>query len=184
MIGIQVVFAPIPTFFVTLTNGLLFGWAWGAALSWSSSMIGATACFWIARSLGRPVVQNLVGGSKALEVSDLFFERYGNKAVLISRLLPFVSFRVVSYGAGLTPVKFWQFLLATGIGQLPATLLYSYLGGQLSQSVKVLFWVFSITAAIFVIGWTLGPRVIQRLRNRSAQTVSEAAPQDAEAERV
>lgn len=117
----QAVIAPLPAFVLTFTNGLLFGWGWGTLLSWSSAMLGAALCFWIARVLGRPVVERLVGGSKALAVSDLFFARYGNRAILIARLLPFVSFDLISYGAGLTPVSFWRFLVATGIGQLPAT---------------------------------------------------------------
>jgi uncharacterized membrane protein YdjX (TVP38/TMEM64 family) len=153
---------------VTFTNGLLFGWVWGTLLSWSSAMLGAALCFWIARALGRPVVEKLVGGTKALEVSDLFFDRYGNHAILISRLLPFVSFDIISYGAGLTPVSFGKFLLATGIGQLPATVIYSYLGQNLTGSVQVLFWVFSITAAIFVLGWTVSPFVLKRVRAHRA----------------
>ncbi|THF62646.1 TVP38/TMEM64 family protein [Pseudothauera rhizosphaerae] len=161
----QSVIAPLPAFVVTFTNGLLFGWVWGTVLSWSSAMLGAALCFWIARALGRPVVERLVGGTRALEVSDVFFARYGNRAILISRLLPFVSFDIISYGAGLTPVSFWKFLVATGIGQLPATVIYSYLGQNLTGSVQVLFWVFSITAAIFVLGWTIGPVVVRRIRN-------------------
>jgi uncharacterized membrane protein YdjX (TVP38/TMEM64 family) len=161
----QAVIAPLPAFVVTFTNGLLFGWVWGTVLSWSSAMLGAALCFWVARALGRPVVERLVGGTHALDVSDVFFARYGSRAIIISRLLPFVSFDIISYGAGLTPVSFWKFLIATGIGQLPATVLYSYLGQNLTGSVKVLFWVFSITAAIFVLGWTVGPLVMKRLRN-------------------
>ena len=127
-------------------------------------MVGAWVCFWIARSLGRPVVERLVGGSHALEVSDLFFDRWGPQAILVCRLLPFVSFDLISYAAGLTPVSQRRFLLATGVGQMPATLLYAYLGQHLSGSVQVLFWVFSATMALFVVGAAVGPRVIRRLR--------------------
>lgn len=179
----QSVVAPLPAFVITFTNGLLFGWVWGALLSWSSAMLGAVICFWIARTLGRPVVEKLAGGTKSLEVSDLFFERYGNKAILISRLLPFVSFDIISYGAGLTPVNFWKFLIATGIGQLPATLLYSYLGQNLTGSVKVLFWVFSITAAVFVLGWAIGPKVIQRIRRQTGHIETNDATPVTETER-
>lgn len=159
----QAVVAPLPAFVLTFTNGLMFGWVWGTLLSWASAMMGAALCFWIARSLGRPVVERLVGGSKALEVSDMFFSRYGSRAILVSRLLPFISFDIISYGAGLTPVSFWKFLLATGIGQLPATLIYSYLGQNLTGSAQALFWVFSITTAIFILGWTLGPVILKRI---------------------
>lgn len=160
---LQSVIAPLPAFVLTFTNGLLFGWVLGAALSWASAMLGAATCFWIARVLGRPVVERLVGGTNALEVADLFFARYGRRAILLSRLLPFVSFDLISYGAGLTPTAFRAFMVATGLGQLPATLLYSYLGENLAGSVRVLFWVFSITAAILLGVWTVRPHFLRRL---------------------
>jgi uncharacterized membrane protein YdjX (TVP38/TMEM64 family) len=175
MVLLQVFLLPIPTFFVTLTNGLLFGWALGAALSWSSSIVGAAICYWIARSLGRPVVERLTGGAHGMEVLDLFFSRYGNRAVLIARLLPFLSFRVVSYGIGLTPVRVISFLVATGIGQLPATLAYSFMGQNLTGSVKVLFWILSIMLAIFVLGWIVGPGFLRRLRAKDPEPTLESS---------
>lgn len=178
MIAVQVAFLPIPTFFITFANGLLFGWLGGSALSWSSSMIGAALCFWIARSLGRPVIQKFFSESNALEVADLFFIRYGNKAVLTARLLPFVSFRAVSYGAGITTIGFWHFLAATAIGQLPGTLLYSYLGGQLTQSAKFLFWAVSITLAVAIIGTVVGPLFLKRLQRVAQPSEAVGAEQD------
>ena len=47
-----------------------------------------------------------------------------------------MSFDLVSYFAGLTPVGFWKFFLATGLGQLPATIIYSYAGGTLSKGAQ------------------------------------------------
>jgi uncharacterized membrane protein YdjX (TVP38/TMEM64 family) len=129
---LQAVVAPLPAFVVTFANGLLFGWAWGALLSWASAMIGAALCFWIARALGRPAVERLVGSAAALDGADRFFVRHGKRAILLARLLPFVPFDAVSYGAGLTSTGFWPFVVATGLGQMPATLLYSYLGGRIS----------------------------------------------------
>lgn len=172
----QSVAAPLPAFVVTFANGLLFGWMWGALLSWSSAMLGAVLCYWIARSLGRPVAEKLVGGSKALETWDVFFERYGVRAILVSRLLPFVSFDIVSYGAGLTSISVWNFLWTTGLGQLPATLLYSYLGQNLTGSIKVLFWVFSITVAIFVIGSAVGPHIVRKIRAANARKAAASLP--------
>lgn len=176
----QSVVAPLPAFVITFTNGLLFGWMWGALLSWSSAMAGAAVCFYIARFLGRPVVERLVGGTRALSVSDLFFDRYGDKTVLIARLLPFVSFDIISYGAGLTSIGFWPFFIATGIGQLPATLVYSYLGQNLTGSVKVLFWVFSITIVLFVAGAAMRPLFMRRLRASSATADDAVLEADAE----
>ena len=34
-------------------------------------------------------------------------------------------------------MKFWPFFIATGIGQLPATIVYSYVGGMLTGGAKL-----------------------------------------------
>ena len=148
----QSVIAPLPAFLITFANGLLFGVWWGAALSWSSAMLGAALCFFIARALGRPVIVKLLSET-AVNTSDRFFQRYGRHAVLIARLVPVISFDVISYGSGLTSMRFLGFAVATGIGQLPATLLYSYLGDRVSGSIKALFWGFGIVIAVSIIIW-------------------------------
>ncbi len=132
---LQSVAAPLPAFIITFANAGLFGWLKGAALSWTSAMAGAALCFYIARFLGRDVVEKLTS-KYALESVDTFFEQYGKYAILVARLLPFVSFDIVSYAAGLTSMSFWSFFIATGIGQLPATLIYSYIGSMLTGTTR------------------------------------------------
>ena len=131
----QSVAAPLPAFLITFANASLFGWIKGALLSWTSAMAGATLCFYIARFLGRGAVEKLTG-KFALKSIDGFFEKYGEYTILITRLLPFISFDIVSYAAGLTSMSFWSFFWATGLGQLPATIVYSYVGGMLTGGVK------------------------------------------------
>lgn len=134
---LQSVAAPLPAFLLTFANANLFGWWQGAILSWTSAMAGAAMCFYIARVLGRDVVAKIT--SKAgVEQIDEFFEKYGKNAILICRLLPFVSFDYVSFAAGLTSMSFGSFMVATGIGQLPATLIYSYVGSMLTGGAKVM----------------------------------------------
>lgn len=158
----QSVIAPLPAFVVTFTNGLLFGAWWGTLLSWSSAMAGAAICFYISKIYGRPAVEKLVG-KKSLEYADKFFDRYGEHAILIARLLPIVSFDVISYGAGLTSMRFWPFFIATGIGQLPATIIYSYLGERMTGTVKVVFWVFIVVTVLLVLGAALKARFEKRI---------------------
>lgn len=133
---LQSVAAPLPAFLITFANANLFGWWKGAILSWTSAMAGAALCFFIARILGRDVVEKL--NSKAgLKQIDEFFERHGRMSILIARLLPFISFDIVSYAAGLTSMSFGSFFLATGLGQLPATIVYSFVGGMLTGGAKL-----------------------------------------------
>lgn len=135
---LQSLISPIPAFFITLSNAAIWGWWKGAILSWTSSMVGAAMCFYIARIIGRDIVVKL-NSNAALENIEQFFEKYGANAIIIARLLPFIPFDIVSYFSGLTPIGFWKFFIATGIGQLPATIVYSYAGGQLTGGAQGLF---------------------------------------------
>lgn len=151
---LQSIAAPLPAFLITFANANLFGWWQGAILSWSSAMAGAAVCFFIARILGRDVAEKLT--SKAgLKQIDTFFEKYGKNTILICRLLPFISFDIVSYAAGLTSMSFGAFFLATGLGQLPATIVYSYVGGMLTGGAKMfvtgLMLLFALSALIVLI---------------------------------
>ena len=165
---LQSVVAPLPAFLITFANAALFGFWKGALLSWSSAMVGAALCFFIARSLGREAVEKLTSKG-ALKNIDDFFKRHGKQSILIARLLPFISFDIVSYAAGLSSVSFLGFWVATGLGQLPATLVYSYVGGFLTGGAKLLVTGLLILFALaFLIG--LGKQIYtERQKNREKQ---------------
>ncbi len=149
----QSVAAPLPAFLITFANAAIFGWWKGALLSWISSMTGAALCFYIGRILGRDAVEKLTS-KYAMASVDGFFEKYGKHTILVCRLLPFVSFDFISYAAGLTSMGFLEFIVATGIGQLPATVVYSYIGGMLTGGaqmiVTALLILFAITVLVFM----------------------------------
>lgn len=151
---LQSIAAPLPAFLLTFANANLFGWWKGAILSWSSAMAGAAVCFFIARILGRDVVEKLTSKAGLKQIDD-FFEKHGRMSILIARLLPFISFDIVSYAAGLTSMSFGSFFIATGIGQLPATIIYSYVGSMLTGGAKMfvtgLLLLFAISALIVLL---------------------------------
>ncbi|MHB8128016.1 MAG: TVP38/TMEM64 family protein [Mobilitalea sp.] len=140
--------APLPAFLITFANAAIYGWVGGAALSWTSSMVGAAACFGIAKLYGRNTVSKLTGKT-ALASVDSFFDKFGAKSIVVARLLPFMPFDIVSYAAGLTSMKFWPFFLATGLGQLPATIIYSYAGKMLGGGAKTFIYGLFIVFALF-----------------------------------
>ena len=173
----QSVIAPLPAFLITIANANLFGWWQGAILSWTSAMAGAALCFWIARVVGREAVEKLAGKNGIRQMEE-FFQRHGTQSVLIARLLPFVSFDWVSYFAGLTSMRFWSFFLATGLGQLPATIVYSYVGGMLTGGAKLLMTGLLILFALAILV------VVVRLVYTETQTKKGAAQAAASAEQA
>lgn len=146
----QSIAAPLPAFLITFANAAVFGWWQGAILSWSSAMVGSIVCFYIARIAGRDAVEKLTS-KFAISSIDQYFERYGKHTILICRLLPFVSFDFVSYAAGLTSMGIVPFIIATGVGQLPATIVYSYVGGMLTGSAQMVVTALLIIFALFTL---------------------------------
>lgn len=129
--------APLPAFLLAFANAAMFGFWKGFLLTYISSLVAAAICFFIGRVFGRDAVIRLVSKTGLTGVEE-FFDRHGRLSVLIARLLPFISFDIVSYAAGLTSMSLWPFLLATAIGELPATVVYCYVGGMLTGGAKLL----------------------------------------------
>jgi uncharacterized membrane protein YdjX (TVP38/TMEM64 family) len=144
---LQALVAPVPSFLITFANGLAFGVFWGWMLSLFGHVLAAAVCFWISRSLGRVPVEVLVGKT-GLQSADRWFARWGMYAVFVGRLVPGVAFDVISYAAGLTRMKFRNFLIATALGIFPQTFLYSYLGRQAPEYVAL----FMVTSTLVVAG--------------------------------
>lgn len=162
---ISVLIAPLPAFVPTFANGLLFGAFWGGLLSWSSALLGATLCFYMSRGFGRPVVEKMVS-KKALDWMDRFFKNYGIHSIIIARVVPIVSYGIVSYAAGLTSMRLRTYLIGTAIGQTPATILYSYLGEHATESMWILFWAFVLVICMVMLGSVLKPWIEKRMRKK------------------
>jgi uncharacterized membrane protein YdjX (TVP38/TMEM64 family) len=144
---LQALVAPVPSFLITFANGLAFGVFWGWMLSLFGHVLAAAVCFWISRSLGRVPVEVLVGKT-GLQSADRWFARWGMYAVFVGRLVPGIAFDVISYAAGLTRMRFRNFIVATALGIFPQTFLYSYLGRQAPEYVVL----FMTTSALVVAG--------------------------------
>ena len=71
-------------------------------------------------------------------------------------------------------MKFWPFFWATGLGQLPATLIYSYVGGMLSGGAKTfvtgLLILFSLTVIAFMVKKMWGDKALNTTTNTQGET--------------
>jgi len=83
-------------------------------------------------------------------------------AVFASRLIPFISFDAVSYVAGLTPLSFWRFALATLLGVMPISFVLAFFGDEFVSSGPAGM----IAIAALIGGMTLLPIGLRLLWNR------------------
>ena len=98
---------------------------------WFSTVLGACLCFLLSKTFGKRFAQKIVGNS--IHKAEDFFQKYGLHAMFLVRMMPFVPFDAVSYGAPLVGVPFRRFLLATTVGIIPSIFAYSYLGTLIAE---------------------------------------------------
>lgn len=158
---LQAIISPIPAFALSIANGLVFGAFWGTVLSLAGRAAAATLCFYLARALGQDAMESLVG-AKAARRSERWLEQWGVQAVLLTRLIPFFSFDLVSYAAGLSRLRFDRFILATVIGEIPAAVLYSWVGARAPDHIWILLLA---NGAVFLAAVTVSYWLKRRRRN-------------------
>lgn len=159
----------IPGTLLTALGAALFGAYWGFLYVWIGAMTGATAAFWIGRTLGREFAASLIGDR--LKKYDDAIERNGFATVLYLRLVYF-PFTPMNFAMGLTKVRFWDYLWGTGLGILVGTFILTFLVGTLKKiwatgrweelvSFRVFFSVGLFAFSLFI------PKIIKRFRNES-----------------
>jgi len=125
-IGATVLFVPGSA--LTLGAGAIFGVAWGAVYVSIGSTVGATAAFLVGRYLARNLIARKIGDNARFDAIDNAVASEGWKIVLLTRLSPVFPFTLLNYAFGLTRIKLGHYVFASGIGMMPGTVMYVYLG--------------------------------------------------------
>jgi len=144
-----IVFSPLPSAPIALASGVLFGHGWGTLYIVVGAQLGAMTAFLIARLFGYPLlrrwlgpgldqmllVNRSAGTSGFSRMTRTIGSQNGLMAIVLgSRLMPFLSFDLVSYAAGLTPLTFPRFVLATLIGVIPISFLLAHFGAEMTMA--------------------------------------------------
>jgi uncharacterized membrane protein YdjX (TVP38/TMEM64 family) len=156
---------PIPGPPLFVIAGAIFGPFLGTVYAVAGSLTGALVAFLVGRFLGRDFVESLVG--KQVVICCECSEGLLTKIIFFSRLLPLISFDVVSYGAGLTRMSLRSFALATLLGSLPMTFIYHSFGSVLAvSSTTALILGLVIVAILFALPYLADRWDIKRFRPR------------------
>ncbi|UCD89537.1 MAG: TVP38/TMEM64 family protein [Desulfobacterales bacterium] len=158
----------------TLLTGLgaaIFGAYWGFLYVWIGAMFGASAAFYIGRTLGRDFAASLIGDR--LKKYDDAIERNGFATVLYLRLIYF-PFTPMNFGMGLTKVHFKDYVFGTGLGIIVGTFIFTFFIGTLKDvwasgnwgeliSFKVFF-----SIGLFIFSFFI-PKIIKKIKGEEAQ---------------
>lgn len=123
----------VPGSLLTLSGGFLFGLAAGSLYVSIGSTLGATLTFLVGRHLVRGWIIEKLGSNLKFRAIDEAVAREGWRIVLLVRLCPIFPFPVTNYGFGITRVSLKEYVLATWVGMLPATVVLVYIGSLASS---------------------------------------------------
>ncbi len=176
-IALENLFPPLPSEVIlplagfTAAQGTLVLWH---VLIWTTvgSVVGAVLLYGLGAWLGRDRLRNIVDRMPLVKLEDVdkaedWFNRHGDWAVLIGRLIPIVR-SLISIPAGVERMPLWRFVAFTTLGSAVwNTLLVGagYLLGEQWHIVEESVGVFQnvvIVAVVLLVAWWL----VKTLRNR------------------
>jgi membrane protein DedA with SNARE-associated domain len=100
------------------------------------NVVGSILAYYVGVRGGRPFVERygpyILISRHDLEVADRWFARYGEAAVLISRMLPVIR-TFISLPAGVARMNFGRFVVFTFVGALPWCFLLAFIGLKLGE---------------------------------------------------
>jgi uncharacterized membrane protein YdjX (TVP38/TMEM64 family) len=181
----------VPGTILTLAAGFVFGLALGAPLVSAGSLLGATAAFLIGRFYLGGWVERRIARSLRLQALAAVTRHDGFTIVLLARLSPLLPYNVLNYMFGLSAVRFRDYILASWIGMLPATLVYVYIGSLTKTFVASTgggleaVWprrVLLVTGLFATVGFAalISRRATRELRDRLATEERAAAERSAQ----
>ena len=102
-------------------------------------LIGSIVAYWVGYWGGRSFIERygkyILITKHDLNSADRFFNKYGDRAIFISRLLPIVR-TFISLPAGISRMKFGKFCLYTFAGSVPWCLALAWVGRILGENWK------------------------------------------------
>lgn len=147
---------------MTTLGGMLFGFLFGTTYAVISATLGAIASFLLVRYFFGTWLQVLY--ETALKNFNAHITRYGTEYLLLVHFIPIIPFFVINILAGLTKISTFTFIWTTFLGIIPSSLLYAYMGSQLTvvQNMRDLISYPVIIGFSVLILFTLIPMIYKR----------------------
>ncbi len=131
----------IPVGIMSLAGGLAFGKWLGTIYILLGATLGASLSFMIARYFGRQFIESFSWLHKGkIKQFDDGIEKNGFRMMLFMRLIPLFQYDAVNFGAGLSKIKFRDYVLASFIGMVPGGFINAMLGSSLENIISVQFF--------------------------------------------
>src|SRR5437763_304768 len=128
----------VPGILLTLAAGAIFGLVRGVVLVSVASVLGASAAFFVGRTLARGWTERRIAAWPKFRALDGALAARGFWIVLLTRLSPLFPFNLLNYAYGATAVRPRDYITGSWLGMLPATVLYVYAGSAAASLAQAL----------------------------------------------
>ena len=132
VIMLSVVISQIPGAPLAVVAGAIWDPFWAGVYTIAGGFGGALIAYGLGKLIGPSLIKTLTG--KTFSLSTDHGTTYLGWLIFASRLLPILSFDLVSYGAGMARLSFPVYACATFFGMIPSTLLLTYMGDNFQLS--------------------------------------------------
>lgn len=142
MMAIESACIPLPSEIIMPFSGYLVSQGrfnlWGVAFFGAMGcVLGSALAYWVGYYGGRTMAEKygkyILVTKHDLDIADNFFQKYGNTAVFLSRLLPVVR-TFISFPAGIARMNFSKFIVYTFFGSLPFCYFLAYIGKVMGEN--------------------------------------------------
>ncbi|AHF05752.1 hypothetical protein DESME_00490 [Desulfitobacterium metallireducens DSM 15288] len=160
----QVVIATIPGEVVQIAGGYIYGVWLGTLYLVIGVIIGSIIVFYASRLLGYPLIKVFVRQDKLTLLYSLIRNQKADLALFILFLVPGLPKDILSYIAGLTPVKPLRFFVIATLGRSPALFVSAYIGSNLHAKNYLAAVILSSIAIILIfVGFLYKDRFITKI---------------------
>ena len=164
---LQVVVAFIPGEPVEVLGGLLYGPWGGFALCMAGIFVGQALVFALVRRFGLPFAALFF---ERKQIEEFAFLKKSSRLEEVTFLLYFIPGTpkdILCYVAGLTPIRFANFMMISGVARIPSVLSSTFAGGNLSEgNLTATLWIFGIFGALSAIGFFVHHQLMKRLKRK------------------
>ena len=159
----------LPSTPLNLSGGAIFGAWWGTLWTSIAAAIAAVVAFAFTRTVGWELVAQKLAGR--WEAMDAEMRQGGLFYMFAIRLLPIIPYGLVNFAAGLTAIRFRDYLVGTILGTVPGVLPFVMLGSGLQAIASG--DIFPLMCALVLTGMLVGGATWYRRRRRSPQPALE-----------
>lgn len=159
-VGAMITAVTLPRQAVSFLGGYAFGFGLGTLLSVLATTCGCVIDFFFARWFGRDLITARFP-NKIRRIDDFLHENTFGMTLLI-RLLPVGNNTVTSLAAGVSRVRAVPFILGSGLGYVPQTVVFALIGSGIGIDPTVRI---GLGVALFLLTGVLGVYLYRRFRH-------------------